>query len=189
MEILRDWQRLEACLKKHAPFLLDTLNGGAHPEQIAAAEKALSVSLPEEMRALYRLHDGQKSRDDSFLGGVTWLSLENILGEWKIWKELLDSRTFEGTQSDPDPGIRNDWWHPAWIPFTYNGAGDHLCVDLAPAPQGRLGQIITMWHDEGMRNIEAPSFGAWIRMYADGMESGACVYSEDYGGIVKKEDA
>jgi cell wall assembly regulator SMI1 len=187
MDILKDWRRIEAWLQGHAPSLLETLGTGASPERIAEVERVLGAKLPDEMKALYAVHDGI-DRDGAFFDGYAWLPLEEVVSEWKVWKGLLDGGDFKGIRSEPQPGIRDDWWNPAWIPFTYNGAGDHHCVDLAPAPGGRAGQIITMWHDEGARELLAPSLGAWIRSYADGLDAGTYAYSEDYGGLVDKAD-
>ena len=45
---------------------------------------------------------------------------------------VQDAGEFEGCESDPDVGIRNNWWNDKWIPITYDGAGKHDCLDLAP---------------------------------------------------------
>lgn len=99
------------------------------------------------------------------------------------------SGDFEGIESEPQKGIRKDWWNARWIPFTHNGGGDHLCIDLAPDVAGRTGQIITMWHDMGERELKAPSFEAWFEGYVEAVIAGEFVYSKDYGGIVSKDDA
>jgi cell wall assembly regulator SMI1 len=187
MDILRDWERIEAWLRREAPQLLVELKPGARPEQVAEAEMALDARLPEEMKALYAVHDGV-GRDGSFFDGFAWLPLKEIVSEWKVWKGLLDEGDFKDARSEPDPGIRDDWWNASWIPITYNGCGDHHCVDLAPGPGGVAGQIIAMWHDDAARSLVAPSLGAWLRQYADGLERGTYVYSEDYDGIVNRDD-
>lgn len=153
-------------------------------------------AFPDDVRASYRRHDGQQS-DRSFggvVGGVfvpggDFLSLARIVDEWTVWKDLLDSGTFDGILSDPQPGIRSDWWNPRWIPITYDGSGNHCCVDVDPAPGGMVGQIITMWHDGGEREMMAASFTDWLIQLADGYERGEWVYSEDDGGVVRSEDA
>ncbi|MEH2143178.1 SMI1/KNR4 family protein [Nostoc sp.] len=81
-----------------------------------------------------------------------------------------------------------DWWSPLWIPLTYDGAGNHDCLDLAPAKGGKVGQIIQMWHDEGERELVASSFQNWLEEYATGLESDQYVFSHEYGGIVNTND-
>jgi cell wall assembly regulator SMI1 len=52
-----------------------------------------------------------------------------------------------------------------------DGRGNHHCLDLEPAKEGRVGQIITMWHDDAERTIVAPSFQAWLQQYVEDLES------------------
>lgn len=194
-DISATWQRIETWLSHNAPQVTPGLAPGATDAQIAATERTLGVILPEEVRAFYRIHDGQ--RTDRSLGGVVggvfapggdFLSLARIVDEWTVWKDLLDSGAFDGIWSDPQPGIKPDWWNPRWIPITYDGSGNHFCLDLDPAPGGTAGQIITMWHDGGEREVMAASFIDWLTQLADEYERGEWVYSEDDGGVVRLED-
>ena len=50
--------------------------------------------------------------------------------------------------------------------MTYDGAGNHHCVDLDPEKSGVPGQVITMWHDDDERAVVAGSFYAFL-MTAD----------------------
>ena len=133
---------------------------GASAREIARAEKALGVRLPDEVRAWYSAHDG--GGDAYILEGREFLSLERIVGEWTIWKDLLDSGTFDEARAEPDPGVQDDWWAPEWIPVTYDGAGNHHVLDLAPAEGGTHGQILSFWHDDAQRTIVARSFLEWL---------------------------
>ena len=120
------------------------------------------------------------------------LSFERIADEWKVWKDLLDSKDFEDKNgpfsSTPDSGIKKDWWNALWIPFTYDGSGNHYCLDLDPSNEGTYGQIIRMWHDDPQRNLVANSFSVWMTDYKNKLVSGQLVYSEDYFGIIDKEE-
>ncbi|MEA5478111.1 SMI1/KNR4 family protein [Pseudanabaena galeata UHCC 0370] len=92
-----------------------------------------------------------------------------------IWKGLLDSGTFQNEDGqdqgcEPDLGVFNVWWSSKWIPLTYDGCGNHDCLDLAPAEGGNIGQIISMWHDDPERKILAPSFRDWLQNYAEELE-------------------
>ena len=142
---------------------------------------------------MYRIHNGQSSYDYGVLDGREFLSIERIKAEWSVWKELLDDGTFQDDDgqdqvSNPEPGIRNVWWSPQWIPLTYDGGGNHDCLDLNPTESGMNGQIITMWHDDDERKIVAPGIRAWFQQYADGLESGRFIFSEEYNGIVNADD-
>ena len=72
--------------------------------------------------------------------------------------------------------------------MTYSGSGDHHCIDLSPGPKGNAGQIIEMWHDEGARPVVAESFRAWMTAFADDLENDELVLSDEYGGLVRRED-
>lgn len=158
--------------------MIQTLQPGASEAEIQALETALSINLPEDVKLSYRIHNGQFNNDDGLIDGCEFLCLQRIQEEWMIWKELLDDNTFADTYSDPQPGIKNDWWNVLWIPLTYDGSGNHYCLDLDPAQGGNFGQIITMWHDDSERAIVAPSFRDWLTDYIAGLESGERTFSE-----------
>ncbi len=182
------WTQFEAWLAEHWPEGLAGLNPPATDQEIADLEQALGVVLPPDYVACLKVHNGQRA---DFYGGMfdgqEFLSTAGVLAQWKVWKGLLGE--FVGLTSEPGPGIKDDWYNPAWIPFTHNGGGDHLCLDLDPAEGGTRGQIITMWHDAGERDLCAPSFAAWFSAYVDAVLQGQYVYSDDYGGLVDAADA
>lgn len=186
------WERIKAVLQKIAPELLGQLNPGITEKEIKALEASIGTTLPGEVIAFYKVHNGQSGESAGLINGEELLSLERIYDEWFVWKDLLDGRTFEDERgpytSNPQSGIKNDWWNPMWIPLTYNGSGDHICIDLDPAEGGNQGQMIRMWHDDPERSLEAGSFKAWIENYVTLLESGQMVYDEDYFGIYNKED-
>lgn len=187
------WERIESWLRISAPQILEVLQSGASDLQIGELEVFLSVQLPDDVKSLYRICNGQSACDYGLIYGREFLSLERIKEEWSIWNDLLASGTFQDDDdqdqgSDPEIGIKNVWWSQKWIPLTYDGAGNHDCLDLSPAEGGRNGQIITMWHDDAERRIVAPSFRAWCHNYAEGLESGQFIFSEEYRGIVNVND-
>jgi cell wall assembly regulator SMI1 len=57
------------------------------------------------------------------------------------------------------------------VPVASNGGGDALCVDLAPAPGGAVGQVITMSHESGERRRVAGSFAELLRRLAEHYEA------------------
>lgn len=158
----QQWQRLEAWLKINNSELLDDLNPPASDTNINTLELKLGVKLPTEFIEHLKVHDGQKGKSEWLFPNGKFLSSKRILDEWMIWNDLLDDGDFEGTKAESGAGIQPVWWTPKWIPFTYNGAGDHLCLDLDPDDGGRFGQIITVWHDDGARNKKADSFNQWF---------------------------
>jgi cell wall assembly regulator SMI1 len=179
------WQRIENWLEMNAPEVREGLNPPATPAQIAEAERALGVSFPPDLVEIFLIHDGQNRDTPGLLEGWEFLSLERIVDEWKVWKDLLDGGDFQGSQSKSEGHTVTDWWSPRWIPITYSGSGDHHSVDLNPGPLGQSGQIITMWHDDPFRPVLAPSFRAWLTKLVEDFEAGYYELNDKYGGIVE----
>jgi cell wall assembly regulator SMI1 len=179
------WERIEQWLRAHAPAVLASLNPPADPGRLVAAERHLGVAFPDDFTRIYLRHDGG---GPGLFNGWDWLSLDGITSEWDVWKDLLDGGEFADVQRKTDGRTVPDWWHPWWIPFTSSGAGDNYCLDLNPGPDGTAGQVIIMWHDDAARPVEAESFRAWLARFADDLEAGRYTYSEEYGGIVRRED-
>jgi cell wall assembly regulator SMI1 len=188
------WDRIHVWLAEHAPEVLASLRPPATNEQVRAAEEAMGVHFPADVKACYRIHDGQGAVEGEyeppgFLYGWEWHSLEDVLGEWRTHKELVDDGTFTSDiRSNPRGPIRDDWWHPKWIPLTANGGGDHHCLDLAPKRGGRVGQIIIWWHDDSHRVVLARSLTQWLADFADELEAGEYTTSPDYHGLVHVSD-
>lgn len=183
------WQRIEAWLAANAVPIANGLNPPASVKELTDTEQFLGVHFPQDVRESYLHHNGQACDSPWMMDGWEWLSLERIRDEWKVWKDLLDGGDFEGIQSDTDgSAVSTDWWNPAWIPLTYSFSGDHHCLDLAPGPQGTVGQIIEMWHDEGSRPIIAGSFKTWLSDFADALENDELVLSDEYGSLVRRDN-
>lgn len=170
------WDHIHAWLEENAPLVRASLRPPATMARIRATEKELGVRFPEDVRRCYLLHDGQNADSrgfpPAFLHGWEWLSLERMVDEWRVWKDLVDAGDLVDCVTEPDAGVREDWYHPGWVPITYSGCGDHHCLDLAPAPGGTVGQIIEVWHDMASRPVVAPSFIRWLEHFAAELEEG-----------------
>ncbi|WP_322083910.1 SMI1/KNR4 family protein [Burkholderia sp. BCC1972] len=165
------WQQLDAAFVADASRLPGGLNGPASDDEIAALQVALGTTLPDAFVDSLRIHDGQADPSDDFSGGDALLSSHEIIAQWRIWKGLVDGGDFDGMESEPDPGIGDDWYNLKWIPFTHDGSGNHLCVDLDPAEGGVAGQVIRVWHDDARRERIAGSFSEWLARVATSLPS------------------
>lgn len=181
------WQGFETWLAVNWPEGLADLNPGATDEQLRVLEAKLGVAMPAPFVACLKIHNGQKGMAGGLFDNSEFLSTEAIADQWDVWRDLLESGTFDEIRSEPASGVRDDWWNRHWIPFTHNGGGDHYCLDLQPAATGQAGQVITMWHDMAERNIVAAGFHAWLSEYVAGVQAGKFAYSEDYGGLVNRD--
>lgn len=182
------WNRFENWLTKNAPHLPAELNASASQDAISKLEKKISGALPKEYIQFLKIHNGQNRDCEGLIETEELLSTKRVIEEWSVWKELMEKGDFKNSQSQPDKGIKPDWWNSKWIPITYDGSGNHYCIDLDPDKDGKSGQIIRMWHDSAERKFIADSFKEWILNYLIDLEKGKYVYSEDWGGIINKDD-
>lgn len=171
------WNRIDSWLEANAPSLLSQLQPGATEAAIQKAEAFLGVEFPEDVKASYRIHNGQ-SGGSNLIYAWELLSLERTLEEWQVWQELFAQGEFEFSESQPRGPIRTYWWNPFWIPLTDNGAGDHHCLDLDPAPGGEVGQIIAVWHNYPDRYVIANSFQTWLEKFADDLQAGKYIFAD-----------
>jgi cell wall assembly regulator SMI1 len=183
------WQDIESEIKKLSPEMFEKLNPGVDDSDIELLEKTIGAKLPQDFIDFFRIHNGQDEVGGGLIEGEELLSFERIISEWNIWKELYDSNTFCDTEgkaeeSDADPGIKPIWWNPLWIPFTYDGSGNHYCIDLDPDEGGHYGQVIRMWHDDAERPLIADSFRDFVNEFAQGLKAGEYRF-EEYTGIVR----
>lgn len=168
------WNELDALLRERGGPEWGYLRGPAEDAQMAAAEAVFGRALPPEVRASMLVHDGEGPA-----GGVVrgWrlLPASEMVAKWRRWQRLLDGGDLRARSVDPDPGVQAVAWHPAWIPVTESGHGDHHCIDLAPTEGGTAGQVIVVWHDEVARRVVASSFHDLIRKLRDDIAAGRAV--------------
>jgi cell wall assembly regulator SMI1 len=182
------WRRIEGWLEVNNPPLRAALKPPASDAELAAIEAVIGAELPGDFKESWRVHGGTGDTAGSLIpardapgdrygnattpGGYYLMPCAEILLEWRSWKLLADGGEFAGQESTGDHGIRRAWWHPGWVPFASNGGGDSICLDLAPAAAGTVGQVITMNHETAERELLAPSYARWLAEVADLVEHG-----------------
>lgn len=156
------WKQYIEWLDANEEDLVDEVAPAATKAEIDTLAASLGVELPEDFIAYLSCHNGQLPDSEGIFEYEELLGTSRILSEWKIWKQLVDNGDFDGMHSQPDDGIKNDWFNVKWIPLTYDGGGNHYCLDLDPAEGGKVGQIIRMWHDSADRELIASSLEEWL---------------------------
>jgi cell wall assembly regulator SMI1 len=178
----RLFDRIHVWLRANAPEVLASLRTGATEEAIRAAEREMGVSLPDDVRAAYRIHDGQAGQN--LFGGRLWLPLADVVGTWRRMKGCVEDGPPAEVPAEAD--VREDYWHPAWIPLAWGEWGDLLCIDLDTGPEGGVGQVILWWPDlEPHASLVTPSFTHWLRDLASELEHGEWTTHPDYEGLVR----
>jgi cell wall assembly regulator SMI1 len=176
------WTRYTGWLAKHAPASYTSLAGPATAAQIDAVERATGVVLPEDVKAVWRINDGQKqtmiasapSPATVCLPTLSFLSTELTIAIWREWAQVRAAHEDAGGRS-LEPGIVQPLYSNAgWIPLWADPVrADYIGVDLAPGEKGCAGQIINFGRDEDEHYRCALSFGGLLDILLEEMDSGA----------------
>jgi cell wall assembly regulator SMI1 len=139
---------------------------------VGAALAVAPVPLPDDVRVLYRLADGQD--DDPALPnlfpGHRFLPVHEAARAWTGWRDLAAREGPEGMADHAaavvlragDPPVRREYWAPGWWPLALDGGGNALVVDTDPPPGGTVGQIVVTGPDEDERRVLAPGVRAYL---------------------------
>lgn len=176
-------ENLSNWLKENIPHLENPFQNGANSEELNKLEEKLHVQLPEDFKSFYKLCNGQNEDAPYITPLGELLSLDGIASQWETWKNLVGKNVFQDYFSEPDEGIKNDWYNLKWIPFTYDGSGNHLCIDLDPADGGNAGQVITMWHDSPEREWIVGSFTEWLALFVHQLNDEYFRYDKEMGNL------
>jgi len=183
------WERLRAWLNREYPELGDTLNYGILPQDLQELELQFGFALPQAVRESYLCVDGQEAESaaacaDGLFFGLTLLPLESVYEEWRFWREVDDDATtganprlLEVMQSVPPGWIRREYSNRGWIPLVADKAGNYIGVDLNPAENGSVGQVIIFGRDFDTKvvlwNGDGPGgWAKWLASFVDELESG-----------------
>ncbi|OUM55678.1 hypothetical protein BVG19_g5253 [[Candida] boidinii] len=185
------WELFDDWLKEN---WVQGYNNLAHPatdEEIEILEENLGVKLPGDYKESLKCHNGQIGYQFTFKNNE-YLSIDKVYHYRNLWKDIKISGKLDGLTSkiyDNEP-ISNEWYNINWIPITHDGAGNHYCLDLDPDlnKNGKIGQIITMWHDSDSRSIISYSFKEFFADFVMDVLDGKTVYSDDHDGFVDEDE-
>jgi cell wall assembly regulator SMI1/nucleoid DNA-binding protein len=172
------WERIRRWEAEHLPKVPKRPRG-ASARALAAARAAIP-GLPEDYLA--RMAE-QNGTDSPVFEGWTVDRVDALPEQWRGLQSWLPEPGDPGRYDAVGP-VRPVYLHPRWIPFAWDGAGNHLCLDLAPAAGGAEGQVVEFVHDDGKRQVLAPSFTAWLTGIADRLEQGALEWSPAFARVV-----
>lgn len=172
------WETLENWLSQHLPEVLNDLTPGCSSEELNELERRLDCSLPEDFKAFYKRHNGQAGEATGIFCGLPFLSINSLFDQWFAWRKLAEDSAKEAEDFDeenyateitgesyPVNAIKATYINLKWIPFSDDGSGNHLGIDLDPDSAGVVGQVINFGTDENNKFVLAPSltdFMAWV---------------------------
>lgn len=163
------WQRIQTWLDENAPAGYGSLRAGASAERVRAAEKAIGLKLPADVKVSYRIHDGQDT-EPGLVGGEGWrlLSLKEIVEVWTRW-------------------IRADPKDARYVPIAWGEMDDYVFLNLDPDSE-RTRCLMAQRRDSAEPHPLASSFSAWLENFAKQLEDGEFVYSKDHGCIMYADE-
>lgn len=185
----QSWSRIQRWLARNYPELGDTLNYGILPEDLHEIQLQLGFALPHTVRDSYLQVDGQEaessaSSTEGLFFGLSLLSLEEVLDEWKFWRDVDDDPATganptlqQRMKSIPSGWVKCQYSNRGWLPLATDRVGNYLGVDINPGEKGAPGQVIVfgrdfdtkvvLWRGEGEYG-----WAKWLANFAEDLESG-----------------
>lgn len=175
------WNEIEVWYKENAPILYEDLRDGASEADLKEAEKKLGFPLPDDYRESLKIHNGRV-----YLHDYEYLDLNGAVRESVLMVSLDAEGKFEGwhVEGASDGKIQNKWWHKGWIPFAEDSGGNKLCIDMAPGPKGKKGQVLQMELGAGPFSTEYDSFLEYMEHYLEALKRG--VYEVNSDGMLSQ---
>ncbi|KAJ9628531.1 Cell wall assembly regulator [Taxawa tesnikishii (nom. ined.)] len=182
------WKRIDRWLEDNYEELQENLCEGCTQNDLNELEHELDCTLPQDVRESLQIHDGQErgGRPTGVVFGCMLLDCEEIVQEWHNWRKVNeDGRTTRTTAPKPELAPRScgqaglatserhpkAYVHPAWIPLARDWGGNNICVDLAPGPTGKWGQVIIFGRDYDCKYVVSRSWAAFLAQVADDMST------------------
>jgi cell wall assembly regulator SMI1 len=167
----------------------DVLPAPREAPEIGDLEQALGVRLPEDLRALYAVADGDGGLGlfdrhpwQSLRAVVAWHHADRWWAAGDTWKHhVLGSVRSDGLAP---ARVRSSADRPGWIIFAESTGGDFLAVDMDPAESGRPGQVIRvgLHHGDGAVYV-AESVTELLRLHLAALERGDYKCKAGTGGL------
>jgi len=185
-----DLPRLHNTLRRRLSGRLLRRRKGLSDGQIDAAVDRLGVTVTDELRMLYRLaRDGELTVGTPD-GGLT-LEIVPLDGELRRrYPSTLfpgwEFPTLQVPRRDPQGRAQTAGASPAWVPFATHQGDELFAVDLAPGPNGHVGQVLRLPFDEPGATCCASCLTEFI---TDGPSSPSTQPEEDIGRAYVSEAA
>lgn len=146
-------------LAEYAPPSYAALMPGASDDEIVALEEALGVSVPEELKALWRLSAGEDGVAGSGLMMGSWalMPLDAVIEVHRLQMRFQE-------ESGEDSLVL---WGPSWIPFCSLSPDDTV---YGLYLNGETGEVCR-WTRYGDREREYESLPAYLELMAVSLEA------------------
>lgn len=144
--------QLDNHLREKRPEYYAALQPPLTGEEIAALEKKYDITLPEDVKQLYKWKNGQGDSYEAFVNNSMFVPLEQALAAREELTAMI-GYDFE---------IEN-WWNAHWLPIFDNGGGSSICYDMGGVFTGKKGQLVEYWNEDNDRNVICPDLLTFIK--------------------------
>lgn len=190
------WSRIIDWCRSNQPEAVSNLRAGATKDAISAAESAMGVQFPEDLKALYGLADGSETDyPGQFDDGHWFMPLAQATEHYQTMIEFVDEQpadAFDFWRSQIEDHVisvrgpvKPNTFSRQWIPLTTSEGSVHRHIDLDPAPGGKVGQVIEIYPEACSHQVLADSLGDYLVQFADKLESGR--FAMEHGSLVDSE--
>ncbi len=159
------WIQYMELLQKIAPDTYLALSPPISQELLDETEalyKSHNLPFPTELKEIYSITNGNNNTYACFgvyiLTPIEYVFQQDVYSENSHWyKKDWEDDDPSGFSSLPQDYIKTTYLSKNWIPFSCDGTGGNLYLDLDPDKKGNIGQIIG-WHcDEDTWTVFADS--------------------------------
>ena len=171
-----------ARIQEKFPNIAHSLRPPATPGEMRDAETQIGLSLPDPLRILYSVANGQRwdecHQAALFIDGYFLVSLQDVVDTWRLMNRIVEEQGQSPVDVD-DSRIQPMWWCAGWIPFAQDGSSGYLACDMGPAGDGTLGQIVC-GSKYGIEEFVAPGLDAYCRIHVDGLANDTVRWNPEY---------
>lgn len=166
-----DLFRIDNWLQQNAERIVTlSLQPPAHPAELDALEKEVGKTIPPDFRELYSWHNGLDDSENfgSLFFGMDFYPVDKILQEVREQRERSGGeplKKFDRGIDGTNHSNRN------WVRFGFDGSRTALYLDLAPAGDGKYGQIIYVDDTYETAILVAESTAQLVREFANDLEN------------------
>lgn len=125
-------------------------------------EQKAGLTMPKELDEMLVQSNGFSIKTEK--GKITFLPHSKILGLWAGNNKTYTDGDKDDQAAKPDKGVAQKWWDKGWVPFAKINGADLYCIDTAPGPGGKRGQIILFRKGKPARQMIAASLGEFVTM-------------------------
>lgn len=173
--VKKSYDRIRKWLESHEQGrnTLVSIRPPASDKAIADFEKAMKAKLPNDLKELYQLLDGQ---DEDLLSEQIEAGLFPSGENGDLAHLFLPLKTARQHSKGGMPGYK-----PGWLAFGSNFGGDNYVIDLSTDDPKKRGRVLQFNHEYGGARVAAKSLAAFLQEIADGLDDESIIFDEDAG--------